>query len=187
MKTFKQEFGAIVFALLQVLLGILLLVDPIGFTSGIIVAFGTVLLIMGTVCIVKYFRTDAAEAAKSQTMLKGLIALLAGWFCAFKSYWFVATFPVLSILYGVAVLVTGLGKVQWMFDMLRAKKKKWFLAAISAVLSIVCAVVILSNPFATTAVLWTFTGISLIVDAVFDIVAIFISGNDRDGKEETAA
>ena len=179
MKTIKQELGVILFSLLQVLLGILLLVDPIGFTSGIIIAFGIVMLIIGTVSIVKYFRTDAAEASKSQTMLKGLIALLAGWFCTFKSYWFVATFPVLSILYGIVVLVTGLGKVQWMFDMIRAKKKKWFLAAISAALSIVCAIVIISDPFATTAVLWTFTGISLIVDAVFDIIAVFVNDKDR--------
>lgn len=184
MKTLKQELGAIVFCLLQVVFGILLLVDPIDFTSGIIVAFGIVLLITGTISIIRYFKTDADEAAKSQTMFKGLISLLAGWFCAFRSNWFVATFPVLSIIYGIVVLVTGLGKVQWVFDMIRAKKKKWFLAAISAVLSIVCAVVILSDPFTTTAVLWTFTGISMIVDAVFDIIAIFVS--DKGNKEESA-
>lgn len=176
----KTEIGAICFCLLQILLGILLLINPIGFTSGIVTAFGLVMIVMGIVNIIQYFRTEAVEAAKSQTMLKGLVTLLAGGFCVAKSYWFIATFPILTILYGVVVLITGLGKIQWMTDMIRMKKKKWFLAAISAVISIACAVVILSNPFTSTAVLWTFTGIALIVDAVFDIIAIFVS--DRDGK-----
>ena len=179
MKTLKQELSAILFSIFQILLGILLLINPVGFTSGIIIAFGIVMLVIGIVSIIKYFRTNAVDAAKSQTMLKGLIALLFGGFCAFKSYWFVATFPVLTILYGALVLVTGLSKVQWMFDMIRMKKKKWFLAAISAVLSIVCAVVILSNPFTSTTVLWSFTGVSLIIDAVFDIIAVFVSSKEE--------
>lgn len=185
MKTLKQELGAICFCLLQILLGILLLINPIGFTSGIITVFGIVIIVSGIVSIIRYFHTDAVEAAKNQTMLKGLVALLAGGFCVTRSYWFIATFPILTILYGIVVLITGLGKIQWMTDMIRMKKKKWFLAAISAVTAIACAVVILSNPFTSTAVLWTFTGISLIVDAVFDIIAIFVSGREEKaaGKE----
>ena len=174
----SQNLSAVIFCVLQILLGVLLLVDPVGFTSGIIIFFGAILLLIGVFSIVKYFRTSAEEAAKSQTMLKGLIFLLFGGFCVFKSYWFIATFPVLTILYGVMVLVTGLSKVQWMTDMIRVKNKKWFLAAVSALISVACAVVILLNPFTSTAVLWAFTGVSLIVDAVFDIVAVFISGKN---------
>lgn len=66
--------------------------------------------------------------------------------------------------------------------MLRMKKKKWFLAAISAVLSIICAVVILRNPFSSSAVLWMFTGISLIVEAVFDVVSLIM--NTRKEKAD---
>ncbi|MBQ6716804.1 MAG: DUF308 domain-containing protein, partial [Clostridia bacterium] len=117
----------------------------------------------------------AREAEKAQYLTKGLLTLLGGGFCAFRSHWFIATFPALSILYGVGVLSAGLVKVQFTFDMLRQKNKKWFLALISAVISLACAVVILKNPFATTAVLWIFTGISLIVEAVFDAVTLIIS------------
>jgi len=34
-------------SLVEVIIGILLLVNPIGFTSGIIIAFGIVLMVMG--------------------------------------------------------------------------------------------------------------------------------------------
>ena len=60
--------------------------------------------------------------------------------------------------------------------MVRAKEKKWFLPIISAILSIACAAVILANPFASTTVLWMFTGITLIAEAILDIVTLIVKG-----------
>ena len=41
----------------------------------------------------------------------------------FRSGWFIAAFPVLTMLYGVATLVTAFGKLQWTADLLRLKHK----------------------------------------------------------------
>ena len=98
-----------------------------------------------------------------------------GLFCALKSEWFIATFPLLTVIYGVVTLMTGLSKVQWAIDMLRQKQKYWFVALIGALLTLVFAVLILCNPFSSTAILWTFIAISLIVEAVMDILA-FVFG-----------
>lgn len=179
MKFLKTNFGGIVICLFEILVGILLLMNPVAFTSGIIVGAGIVLMCGSLVSIVKYFRTEPEEAAKSQTLVKGLVALLAGAFCAFKSEWFIVTFPVLTLIYGVVILITGLGKVQWMVDAIRLKKGKSLFAAISALLSIVCGVVIITSPFSSTAVLWMFTGISLIIEAIFDVVVLFLSNKDK--------
>ena len=171
-------------SLVEVIIGILLLVNPIGFTSGIIIAFGIVLMIMGISTTIKYFRTEPEEAAVSQILVKGLLMLLAGAFCAFNSHWFIATFPVLTLVYGVVILLTGITKVQWTIDIIRMKRSKWFWAAISAAISIVCGIVIITSPFSTTAVLWMFIGISLIVEAVFDMIGS-IFGNREKATNET--
>lgn len=176
MKAIKQFIGGIFLCLIEVIVGILLLINPVGFTSGIIIACGIVLMVWGIASAISYFRMDAEDAAQSQNLLKGMVLLLAGGFCVLKSEWFVATFPLLTLIYGVVILLSGLGKVQWAVNMLRLKKGKWFLAAISAVISIACGAVILGSPFTTTAVLWTFTGISLICEAVVDIITFLISG-----------
>lgn len=183
MKAKTQSVNGILLCLFEILVGILLLINPVGFTSGIIITAGVFLLIVGLGSIIKYFRTDAKEAALSQNLVKGLVALLAGAFCAFNSDWFVVTFPVLTMIYGIVILVTGLGKVQITVDMIRQKNKKWFLAAISAAISIACAVVILNSPFTSTAVLWMFTGITLIVESVFDIITLIVRGKNKDGAD----
>lgn len=185
MKVLKENANGIIFCLFEVLVGILLLINPVAFTAGIIIALGLILMVAGLVCIIKYFRADPQEAAVSQLLLKGLVALLAGAFCVFQSHWFIVTFPVLTILYGVAILVTGLGKVQLTVDMLRQKNKKWFLAAISAAVSIVCAIVILNNPFTSATILWMFTGITLIAEAVFDIVTLIMSTKKEKPDKES--
>lgn len=186
MKFLKNHFAGIGMFLLEILVGVLLLINPVGFTSGIIMGAGLVLLLVGIVCIIKYFRAEPQEAAKSQNLMKGLIALLAGSFCALRSEWFVVTFPVITLIYGVVILITGLGKIQWTVDILRQKKPRWFLCALSALVSTACGLVIIAAPFTTTAVLWMFTGIGLIVDACFDIVALIFTNRKAIPDEPTA-
>ena len=84
------------------------------------------------------------------------------------------------VVYGVGILLAGLSKIQWAVDLLRMRRKRWFLAIISAVISIVCAGVIVSNPFTSSAILWMFAGISLIVEAVFDAAALIVGGRNNE-------
>lgn len=178
MKKEKTGAGGLLMSLVEIVVGILLLIDPVGFTSGIINVMGIVLSIMGLAQIVQYFRSDAAEAAKKGSLAKGLFSVGFGLFCVFRSQWFIATFPVITILYGVVTLVTGVIKLQQSVDMIRAKSKYWIIALISAVLSLGFAVLIICNPFASTAVLWTFIGITLIIEAIIDVVTFIFAKKD---------
>lgn len=183
MKTFKENINNIALCLFEFIVGILLLINPIGFTSGIIKIIGFVLIILGIIEIVKYFKESVKEASIGQTLVKGLLSVLAGGFCAFKTEWFVVTFPVLTIIYGIIILITGIGKVQLTVDMLRQKNKKWFWAAINAFISIICAIVILNSPFSSTAILWIFTGITLIFEGVLDILTMVMKKNEEGNNE----
>lgn len=168
----KVHLGAfgLLMSISEIVIGILLLIDPVGFTSGIIVTLGIVLTIMGIAKVVQYFRDDAEDAAKSGNLTKGILFSALGLFCTFKSGWFIATFPIITALYGVLILIAGVSKLQQAIDMIRIKQKYWFIALISAVLTLAFAVMIVANPFSSTTFLWSFIGVTLIVEAVMDIV-----------------
>ena len=172
MKKFKENMGNIIMCLGEILIGIILLIKPVGFTKTIIVGVGLILLVMGITNIVKYFKTNAIDAMKEQSLSTGLIFSSIGLFCTFRSNWFIATFPVLTVLYGVIIFLVGLKKVQWAVDSIRLKRKYWYVVGINAILSIIFALIVMNNPFGTIEVLWQFTGIVLIVESVFDIIAI---------------
>ena len=85
MSQFKRSTGNLLMCIAELLIGILLLIDPIGFTSGIIVVLGVLLTLLGIKSLVGYFRQDAEEASENSGLAKGLLFALLGLFCMFKS------------------------------------------------------------------------------------------------------
>lgn len=132
--------------------------------------FGMILLVLGVCNVVRYFRESPEEAALGKNLAFGGLKILGGLFCVLKSGWLLAAFPVFTMVYGTVTLVTGIVKIQWSVDMVRMKKEKWWWIAIDAVVTIVCAAIILCDPFTSTTVIWMFVAISLIVEAVIDVI-----------------
>ena len=170
----KQNINIIFVCILEILIGVLLLVDANAFTAAVIVICGIALMAAGLYSSVKYFKESALVAASGQLLMIGLMLLLSGAFCVFRANWFIETLPILTVIYGVVTLAIGFCKVQVSVDSIRAGSCLWFLYGISAVLSIVCSLVVFANPFGEDklATLWIFTGISLLVLCALDIASL---------------
>lgn len=184
MKSLQKYLSGMVLSLFEIFVGVLLLIDPFAFTSGIIMVLGAILLFVGLICLFKYFREDAANAALEQNMFKGLIALSLGGFCVLGNGFIVEISALLTFVYGAVILITGFSKIQKTVDLLRLKKTNWGFTAISAVVTVICAALILFNPFGATEWIWRFIGISLIVEALIDALAVLLGGKDRPVEAE---
>ena len=175
----KRKLGArgwsILLSLCEAAVGVLLLIKPVEFSNGVLTLLGIVCCVMGLLSAVRYFRTPPVEAALQRGLASGLLCLALGVFFLTKKAWLLGAFPLLTVLYGVLMLIAGIGKVQWAVDMLRLKRRRWYWLAISAALTLLFALVVLMNPFSSTVVLWTCTAVFLIVDALFDLVALLFS------------
>ncbi|MCD7778385.1 MAG: DUF308 domain-containing protein [Clostridiales bacterium] len=157
----------------ECVLGIILLINPAGVTKAIIITVEILCLIYAAVNIVYYFKLDPLTASLRQSLFKGLMAAIFGGFCVCRSEWFIATFPVFTIIYGIGILIAGLFKLQASVDLMRFKQN-WCIIGFSAVVSIVFAAIILANPFASTAALWMFVGISLVLASIIDIASLIV-------------
>lgn len=175
MSKIDRNMGNIFACLAEILLGVLLFINPVGFTTGVLVLLGVLLAIIGIAAIVGYFRTPWEEAARGSGLARGLLCLCVSFVCLFRTEWVIAFFPLITVFYGIVILVGGISKLQWAIDLLRAKQKYWYVALIGAGASLLFALVILLNPFTSTDVLWSFIAVSLIVAAVLDILT-FIFG-----------
>ncbi|MBE6813216.1 MAG: DUF308 domain-containing protein [Ruminococcaceae bacterium] len=180
MKKIKNHALEHIVIFFEIIVGILLLINPIAFTTGIITAAGVILCILGLSSLVHYFRTPIDTAVKEQVLFKGALLLLVGVFCTVKADWFVSVFPVLTILYGACILLSSLQKLQTTVNMIRLKKKRWYLPAISTLHAIICAVVIFNDPFETTEILWRFTGITLIIEALLDFAGSLLNNKEKN-------
>lgn len=184
MKKVNSGNSSLLMSVVEILIGILLLIDPVGFTAGIIITLGIILTILGIGQTISYFCTEAEEAASGGKLTKGVLFTVLGLFCTCKSSWFMATFPVITVLYGALILVAGVSKLQRAIDMVRVKQPYWFVALISAVLTLLFAALILFNPFASTAFLWAFIGVTLIIEAVMDVATFIFAKRGSSAKND---
>ena len=51
MRKINRSTGNLLTCIFEIMVGILLLIDPVGFTSGIIVVFGIVLAVIGAISL----------------------------------------------------------------------------------------------------------------------------------------
>ena len=70
------------------------------------------------------------------------------------------------------MLILAAAKLQKMADLRRLDMTHWYMPGISAVLAAILAAVILINPFGAALAVWTFVAISLIVEAILEIIII---------------
>lgn len=171
---FRGKTGSILTCIIEIVVGVLLLINPVGFTSGIIIGAGVLLALGGVLSIVRYFMVKPEIAMQKQLMFKGLTAILAGAVCITKYDWFLSAFPLLTVLYAGAMLVLAAAKLQKMADLRRMNLPRWYLPGISAALAAVLAAIILINPFGAVAAVWTFVAISLIAEAIVEIITIAV-------------
>ncbi len=159
----------------ELLLGIVLLIDPEGFTSAVITIAGAFALVAGVVLIVKYFGMDPLSAMMEYDLSSGLFFIAVGVICIFRTSWVIETFSAITVLYGIATLIFGFVKIENTVDLLRLKERGWVFSGINAILTVVFAVIILIDPFETLEVLCRFMGASLVVISLLDFAAMIVA------------
>lgn len=170
MKALKENFSIILIGIAELVVGILLIIDPKNFTDGIIITLGLALNVFGVLAIIKYFRSKPEEAALGQQLFKGLMFISVGLFCVLNFSWFTEFNEIMSLIYGAALFLIGLSKIQWASDILRLKKGSCLYPALGAALSIILGIIIIANPFGEG--LTTFTSIALIAGGAYDFFAL---------------
>lgn len=166
----------IFFIFFEVYAGVRLLTNPVEFTNSVVVIFGIVMIIIGIVSIVRAFD------AKSTGMLPyrlglwgGVLDLIIGVLCAFFSSKVVNLFPVLVMIYGIIMVISGVHKIRNYLVLKDFGVNRSWLIVVSAILTIVLGIVVFLNPFSATGAAWTYTGIFLIVEGVFDLFTFIFS------------
>lgn len=169
---FRGKSGSIITCIVEIVVGVLLLINPVGFTSGIIIGAGVLMCLGGLISIIRYFMVKPDIAAQKQLLFKGVLALMAGAVCITKYDWFIGAFPLLTVLYAIAMLILAASRLQKMADMRRMNAPRWYMPGIAAALAAILAAVILINPFGAVAAVWTFAAVSLIAEAIVEIITI---------------
>lgn len=182
MKISKKVLTGFLFCLLELVVGLMVLIYSKGFNKFVVAVAGIGLILFGLLQVIRYYQAEPKVAAQNRYLMKGLLILSCGCFCAFRANWFVAVLPSFAFLLGVCVFIFGLVKIQRAMDMVRMDHKQWYVAFIDAAVSLACAATVLNGPYATKKIFWIFTGILLILVAAADATMLVRSNAPKKPK-----
>ena len=174
MKTLKENWFNLLTILFLIVVGILLLINPLELSTLIIQVAGILIALFGLYRIFKYFWAKPEEAARNSDFFIGAVLISAGMFCLFSVSWFERVFPAFAVIYGILQILLGYQQLQQMIDRLRLKLPKWWLNGISAAISLLFGFLIVANPTMQLIDIWIFTGIAMILEGVFSVVVMIL-------------
>ncbi len=166
----------------ELVLGLLLLIDPVGLTSAVIIGAGVLLLLAGAYSLYLYIRLPREDAAKTWKLALAAGLLAFGLSAVINQKWLVQILGTLTTLYGVIIMVSAFMKLQMAVDAFRGKRPFWYLMALSFLASGVLCTLLFIRVMGENTV-WIFNGIVLILLAVLE-AAYYILG--RKNKKAAA-
>lgn len=164
----KHKITVITASVIMIILGIILIFNPIDVTVFICRVAGFLLLVSGIFTTGSYFLNSAEDIGDSSIVM-GLIQLALGLWITLRSENFV---QFLTMIIGFVVLVHSFGFFGNTIDIRRCGYKYWWVMLIVSVITLILGILIVVAPFKTVAVTMIVSGIGLIFDGITGIVAV---------------
>ncbi len=162
----KTKLSVILSSALTIVLGIILIANPIDSTLFICRSAGFILLIAGLFTTGSYF-LNISENVGNSSLITGLVQLSIGAFVILNPE---KTVQFLTFIIGFVILVHSFSIFQSAFEVKRCGYKTWWVIVIFAAVLTVLGITVAASPFGTVAAAMTVAGICLIADGIMGII-----------------
>ena len=157
-------------AIVLIAVGLILLLWPNGTLNTIFRLIGIGLLVLGAIKVLSFFLKKDKKDRSVISLLVGVVQIVLGIFFLSRPDVLVAFFPTVAAIllaYGAVVMIVRALKQR------KNNKRSAMLALVFGIITLVLAVVILAHPVFLANVLVQAAGISMIVEGVFLLIALF--------------
>lgn len=174
-------------------LGLLLFFKSSVTLMGISYIFGGLIIAIGVLAIVRFISNNHNDISNQLNIVYGIICIISGIFFIEKPEIIGSIIPVVM---GIGIIISSSLKIQQSFNLKSLNSSYFFWSFVTALLSLICGVVLLFNPFKGAVIITKVIGIFLVMYAILDIcntlvlkksgVSISISTvNDKDIKSKS--
>ena len=150
-------------SLVYLLLGVLLIVIPDLQMEYVCYGISVVLVIIGIILIVKYFLEESYKNLNQYGFSIGVFLVIIGVCTLVKNQEMAKSF---QLYIGVCILLTAIIKLQNAMDLKALKDRTW---GVICVVIVVCAVLIIMNPFSNRNYEIALTYFSLLFDGIISL------------------
>ena len=130
---------------------------------------GGILLAIGAISLIRYIKKAADKESTSELdIIYGIVTIIFG-VIIIQNYQALAS--IIPIVLGVTIIVSSVGKLNYAFQLKADDNQLWKTTMIISIISTICGVVLLFNPFSAAIGIMKIIGIFIIVYAILDLVS----------------
>jgi len=184
MKALRQNLPVLIIFIFELLVGIFLLIEPEKFTRFVIILFGAVMLLVGVINLVRFIRYSKADQSEPIILVSAVISLIIGAICVFATDFIIGLFSVLTLIYGIIIIVAGVFKIEIFIQAKKTGEARSLISLFSGIIAVILGIIITVYSLAVTKIMWQFIGISLIIEAGIDIIAFMHALGKKQGMKK---
>ena len=167
MKDFLKS--SIATSIFLIILGILLVFQSEMTIMAISYVIGGILVAIGALALIRYIKKAADKESTSELdIIDGIVTIIFG-VIIIQNYQALAS--IIPIVLGVTIIVSSVGKLNYAFQLKADDNQLWKTTMIISIISTICGVVLLFNPFSAAIGIMKIIGIFIIVYAILDLVS----------------
>lgn len=169
-KIMKKFFrSSLITAILLIALGILLICQSEATIITISYVLGGVIIALGVLAAIKFFQNIKQHKGELD-LVYGIISVVLG-IIIIKNPEAIAS--IMPMVLGVCIIISSSSKLQYAFELKANNNNLWKTTMVISIISTVCGLVLLFNPFKAIAYFTKVVGIFIIIYAILDLVSTY--------------
>lgn len=171
MEKFMKKFlrSSIITSIILIILGLLLIYKSENTIMTISYVIGGVLIAIGVLALIRYIKNGESPALRNELdIVYGIVTVIFG-IIIIKNYQVIAS--IIPAVIGVAIIISSAGKLNYAFQLKAEQNRLWKTTMLVSIISTLCGVILLFNPFKAAIGIMKIIGIFIIIYAVLDIIS----------------
>lgn len=194
MSSARANLPIFILAAVEIAIGIMLIINPVGFQFLLIRIIGIALMVLGVIFLIRFItgrknpqivdeNGKGAGGSNPATLIIAIIAIAFGIICTFFTGWILGLFAFFAIVLGIFLVVFGILKIKNFVDRKKSQFETSPLSIIGAILCIIIGILVVVNPFGAANTIWIIAGVALIITAVVDILSMILGNGSKQFRD----
>lgn len=162
--------SSIITSLILFVLGILLIFESEATILSISYIIGGCLVAAGLTAIINFFRKRMKDSFSELNIVYGIVTSVAGILIITNPYVIGSFIP---IVIGIGIIINSAMKLQYAFELKNIHNNMWKTTMLISIISTLCGIILLFNPFAGAVILTKIIGGFIIIYAILDMISTY--------------
>ena len=172
MENLMKKFfrSSLITSIFLIALGFLLIFQSDAVIYSISYVIGGILVAIGVLAIIKFIQNTNNIQKSELDIVYGIVSIVLG-IVVIKNPAAIAS--IIPVILGISIIISSATKLQYAFELKSNGNNLWKTTMIISIISTLCGIVLLFNPFKAISSFTKVVGIFIVIYAVLDMISTF--------------